>query len=136
MRTELYALIQYTHRYIPSLYLKVSTLVLQEGMSMLIKLWVHFELSLDARILEYKILLWMRSSRVVRATCMTALQKSQQSWALHCKGNSVYVFLFWDVRGLSPNFYIHVSVSDLYIPRIGPHISSSRNGSSIVGIYI
>ncbi len=32
-------------------------------------------------------------------------------------------------------FYIHVSVSDLYIPRIGPHISSSRNGSSIVGIY-
>jgi hypothetical protein len=39
------------------------------------------------------------------------------------------------LRGLSPNFYIHVSVSDLYIPRNGPHISSSRNGSSIVGIY-
>ena len=37
--------------------------------------------------------------------------------------------------GLSPDFHIHVSVSDLYIPRIGPHISSSRNGSSIVGIY-
>ncbi len=45
------------------------------------------------------------------------------------------IFLFWELRGLSPNFYIHVSVSDLYIPRIGPHISSSRNGSSIVGIY-
>jgi hypothetical protein len=29
---------------------------------------------------------------------------------------------------LSPNFHIHVSVSDLYVPRIGPHtrISSSR----------
>jgi hypothetical protein len=53
----------------------------------------------------------------------------------HCKGNFVYIFLFWELRGLSPNFYIHVSVSDLYIPRIGPHISSSRNGSSIVGIY-
>jgi hypothetical protein len=40
------------------------------------------------------------------------------------------------LRGLSPNFYIHVvSVSDLFIPRIGPHISSSRNRSSIVGIY-
>ncbi len=39
------------------------------------------------------------------------------------------------MRGLSPNFYIHVSVSNLYIPRIGPHISSSRNGSSIVGIF-
>jgi hypothetical protein len=29
-----------------------------------------------------------------------------------------------------------VSLSDLYIPRIGPHISSSRNGISIVGIYV
>ncbi len=26
------------------------------------------------------------------------------------------------MRGLSPNFHIHVSVSDLYTPRIGPHI--------------
>ncbi len=25
-------------------------------------------------------------------------------------------------RGLSPNFHIHVSVSDLQIPRIGPQI--------------
>jgi hypothetical protein len=45
---------------------------------------------------------------------------------LHCNGNSIYVFLFWELRGLSPNFHIHVSVNDLYIPRIGPHISSSR----------
>jgi hypothetical protein len=52
----------------------------------------------------------------------------------HCSGNSVFIFLFWEQRGLSPNFHIHVSVSDLYIPKIGPHISSSRNGSSIVGI--
>ena len=47
----------------------------------------------------------------------------------------IYVFLFWELRGLSPNFHIHVSVSDLYIPRIGPHISSSRKGRPIVGIY-
>ncbi len=33
----------------------------------------------------------------------------------HCNGNSVYIFLFWEMRGLSPNFHIHVSVSDLYI---------------------
>jgi hypothetical protein len=39
---------------------------------------------------------------------------------LHCNGNSVYIFLFWELRGLSHNFHIHVSVSDLYIPRIGP----------------
>jgi hypothetical protein len=54
---------------------------------------------------------------------------------LHCNGNSVYIFLFWELRCLSPNFHIHVSVSDLYIPRIGPHISSSRKGRPIMGIY-
>jgi hypothetical protein len=31
----------------------------------------------------------------------------------------------------SPNFHIHMSVSDLYIPMIGPHISCSRIGRSI-----
>jgi hypothetical protein len=59
----------------------------------------------------------------------------RRNWGLHCNGNSVYMFLFWELRGLSPNFHIHVSVSDLYIPRIGPHISSSRKGRPIVGIY-
>ncbi len=44
---------------------------------------------------------------------------------LNCNGNSVFMFLFWELRGLSPNFHIHVAVSDLYIPRIRPHISSS-----------
>ncbi len=37
----------------------------------------------------------------------------------------MYLFLFWELRGLSPHFHIHVSVSDLY-PRISPHISCSR----------
>ncbi len=41
----------------------------------------------------------------------------------HCKENPIHVFLFWKLRDLIPNFHIHVSVSDLYIPRIGPHIS-------------
>ncbi len=36
---------------------------------------------------------------------------------------------------LCPNFHIHVSVSDLYSPRIFPHISYSRKGRPIVGIY-
>ncbi len=36
--------------------------------------------------------------------------------------NSIYVFLLWELGGLSPNFHIHVYVSDLHIPRIGPHI--------------
>jgi hypothetical protein len=46
---------------------------------------------------------------------------------LHCKENPIYVFLFWESRGLSPNFSIHVSVSDLYIPMIGPDISLQQN---------
>ncbi len=32
-----------------------------------------------------------------------------------------------ELRGLSPNFHIHVSVSDLYIPSIGPHIFLQKN---------
>ncbi len=35
----------------------------------------------------------------------------------------------------SQSQFPHVSVSDLYIPRIGPYISCSRLGRSIVGIY-
>jgi hypothetical protein len=32
-----------------------------------------------------------------------------------------------NLGGLSPNFRIHVSVSDLYSPRIGPHIWLQQN---------
>ncbi len=35
----------------------------------------------------------------------------------HCKEISIYLFPEKELRGLNPNFYIHVSVSDLYIPR-------------------
>jgi hypothetical protein len=49
----------------------------------------------------------------------------------HCKEpteNSKQLFPEKELSSLSPNFHIHVSVSDLYIPRIGPHISCSRIG--------
>ncbi len=45
----------------------------------------------------------------------------------HCNENPIYVFLIWEIRGLSLNVYIHVSMSDLYIPRIGPHFSCSSD---------
>ncbi len=32
---------------------------------------------------------------------------------VHCKENPIYVFLYWELRGLSPKLYIHVSASDL-----------------------
>ncbi len=45
----------------------------------------------------------------------------------HCKEISIYVNLEKELRGLSPNFHIHVSVSDLYIPTIGPSIFLEQN---------
>ncbi len=53
---------------------------------------------------------------------------------LPCKENPIYVFLLWELRGLSPIFHIQY-VSDLYIPRIGPHISLQQNGRPILEIY-
>ncbi len=37
---------------------------------------------------------------------------------LHCKEDLIYVFPEMKLHGLVPCFYIHVSVSDLYIPKI------------------
>jgi hypothetical protein len=37
----------------------------------------------------------------------------------HCTENPIYVFPEMKLRGLASNSYIHVSVSDLNIPRIG-----------------
>ncbi len=45
----------------------------------------------------------------------------------HCNENPFNVFLFWELRGLSPNFHVHVSVSDLYIPRVRPHNFLQQN---------
>ncbi len=46
---------------------------------------------------------------------------------IHCNENPIYVFPEKELCGLSPNFHIHVSVSDLYIPRISPHIFLQQN---------
>ncbi len=44
------------------------------------------------------------------------------SHTLHCKQDPIYVFPEMKLRGLFPNFHIHVSVSDFYTPTIGPSI--------------
>ncbi len=44
----------------------------------------------------------------------------------------MYVFLEMKLRGLIPNIHYHVSVSDLYIPMIGPHIFCSKIGGPLV----
>ncbi len=46
---------------------------------------------------------------------------------MHCNENPIYVFPEKEMRGLSPNFHIHVSVSNLYIPRIVSHIFLQQN---------
>jgi hypothetical protein len=50
--------------------------------------------------------------REVEEMFCTALQRTNTE-------NSKQIFPEKELRGLSPNFYIHVSVSDLYIPTIG-----------------
>jgi hypothetical protein len=49
------------------------------------------------------------------------------------QGKSHLCFSFWELRGLSPNFHIHVPVSGLFIPRIGPHISLQQNRQTAPG---
>ncbi len=46
----------------------------------------------------------------------TAVVRSVAIALLHCNENPTFVFLFWELRGLSPNFHIHVSVSDDIFP--------------------
>ncbi len=66
-------------------------------------------------------------STPIRARIFSTLKEPNNQFqginsaSLHCKENTNYVILFWELHGLSPNFHIHMSVSDLYIPRIGPH---------------
>ncbi len=61
------------------------------------------------------------------------------SWRLcpdpHRNENSIYIFHFWELCGLSPNFHVLVYGNELYIPRIDPHICCRRICRSIVGIH-
>ncbi len=55
----------------------------------------------------------------------------------HCNENPIHVrgIPEKELSSLSPNFHIHVSVSYLYIAKMYPHISCSRIGRPILGIY-
>ncbi len=47
--------------------------------------------------------------------------------SLHRTENPIYLFPEKELCRLSPNSYIRVFVSDLYIPRIGPQIWLQQN---------
>jgi hypothetical protein len=55
----------------------------------------------------------------------------------HCKESTpkVQIFPEMKLRGLSLNSYVHVSMSDLYIPKIGLPTLLQKIGGPIVGIY-
>ncbi len=45
----------------------------------------------------------------------------------HCNDKPIYLFPEKQLRDLLPNFHIHVSVSDINIPMIGPYIFLQQN---------
>ncbi len=47
----------------------------------------------------------------------------------------IYVLPEMELHGLVTNLHIHVSVNDLYIPRIGPPILLHQTRRPILGIY-
>jgi hypothetical protein len=64
----------------------------------------------------------------------TLAQINYCTTTVHCTENPIYVFPEMKLRSLVPNYYIHVSVRDLYIPRIGLPICLQKN-RAILGIY-
>ncbi len=56
-------------------------------------------------------------------------------WMVYTAKAITIIYSFLGKARPQPQFHIHVSVSNLYIARIGPHISSSRKGRPIVRIY-
>ncbi len=78
--------------------------------------WIFVTVSLQCRPAEVSIIMFTLTNM----------------WGMHCNENPLYVFLFWKLRGLCPNFHIHVSVSDSYIPRIGPHIFVQQNRQTMI----
>jgi hypothetical protein len=69
----------------------------------------------------------------VRANCVpdrgykAVILGSSDVGGTYCTENPIYVFPEMKLRALIPNSYMHVSVSDLYIPRIGLPIWLQRN---------
>ncbi len=66
---------------------------------------------------------------------LVCMPKIRLLFILHCNENPIYVFIFWELCGLSPNFHIHVSVSDLYIHRFGPNMSEGIGRQNIIILF-
>ncbi len=63
-----------------------------------------------------------------RSAYFAAEKYVDRSWEyINCDENPIYVFPEAELCGLSPNFHIHVSMSDLYILTIGVPILLQEN---------
>jgi hypothetical protein len=60
--------------------------------------------------------------------------KTDGSLSVHCAENLKQIFPKMKLRGLGPNFYIHVPVTDLYSPKISPPILIYCVCGLIIGI--
>ncbi len=69
-----------------------------------------------------------------RHTSTSSLKFKKKPWteSTHCNENPIYVFPEKRLRGLSPNFHIHVSVCDL----IGPHIFLQENRQTVTDTWM
>ncbi len=76
-----------------------------------------------------KIPLWLNVRNEVVMASLCNLTSVASTKTLHCNEKPIYMFPGKKLPGLSPNFYIRVSMSDLYIPRIGAHIFLPQNRS-------
>jgi hypothetical protein len=71
----------------------------------------------------YRLIFWSSDSLCGVGTLLATGTESSNAFKYpHCNENPIYVFPEKEFRGLSPNFHIHVTVSDSHILRIGPHI--------------
>jgi hypothetical protein len=98
-------------------------------------------IGVDYNVLGCALLNWQyyrqtRSSYFLYCTTVhsrKALVTCKREVEAHCYENPIYLFPEKELHGLSPNFHIHVSVSDLYILRICPHIFLKQNRQTDCG---
>jgi hypothetical protein len=72
---------------------------------------------------------------IVRAFELGRLIQSTALQRQNTEISSKQIFPQKEYRGLSPNFHIHASVSDLYIPTIGLPILLEEICRAILGLY-
>ncbi len=63
---------------------------------------------------------WSFGNPELKVSC-TKIIKHYLYLLIHCNENPIYKFPEKELCRLSLNFHIHVAVSGLYIPWIGPH---------------